>query len=459
MSEVFIPREHQKISIDHIIKTPRCCLWAFMGAGKSVITLTALDNLSLVEDVYPALVIAPLRVANSVWAEEAQKWDHTKHIKVEKITGQNFNRERAIKRQADIYVTNFENIQWLVHHLKGKWPYKTLIVDESSKLSGFRLKQGTQRAQALAKVAFRSKRMIQLTGTPAANGIAKLWGQIWFLDMGTRLGRTYTAFMNRWFKQSYDGYTWNPMPHAQKEIESLIKDICLSIRSEDYFPVDEPVKTVIPVQLNFKNRQQYKELEKQMFLELGEHQIEPLNAAAKTNTCLQFCNGAVYVDDNKNWIEVHKEKLHALESIVEEANGRPILVAYNFVSDLARLLKHFPQARALDKDPQTLGDWNEGRISMLLAHPASAGHGLNLQHPCNILVYFGVDWSLELHEQIAERIGPVRQKQSGYNRQVFYYYIVVENTIDKLVMERLQSKRSVQEILLEAMSNVKLDTP
>ena len=438
--------------------TPRCALWAFMGAGKSVSTLTALDNLSLTEDVYPALVIAPLRVAHSTWAPEAAKWEHTKHLRVNKLLGSAEERKRATNREADIHVVNFDNVAWLVDALKGKWPYKTIVVDESSRLAGFRLRRGSARAAILAKVAFKSTRMIQLTGTPAANGLGKLWGQIWFLDQGQRLGKSYSAFLNRWFKQSYDGLSWDPMPHAQKEIEGRIKDLCLSIRAEDHYPVEDAIKTVITVALEPKTHAKYKELEEEMFTELGAHEIEPLNAAAKTGKCLQFASGAIYVDDEKNWIEAHKEKIKALESIIEEANGEPVIVAYNFVHDLERLKKAFPQGKVLDKDPRTVELWNQGRYPILFAHPASAGHGLNLQHSCRTLVYFGVGWNLEEHEQIAERIGPVRQKQSGYNRQVFYYYILAEDTIDQIVMDRLQSKRSVQEILLEAMAKRNVDT-
>lgn len=455
MSKIFTPHPYQKIAIDHVISNLRCALWAFMGAGKTVSTLTALEQLSLVEDVFPALVIAPLRVANSVWAEEASRWEHLKHLRVVKLTGLPDIRIRMLKQPYDIHTVNFENIKWLIEYHKGAWPYKTIVVDEASKLAGFRLRQGTQRARALAKVAFRSPRMIELTGTPASNGIENLWGALWFIDQGVRLGRTYTDFMNRWFKQSFDGYSYTPMPHAQKEIEARIKDICLSIRAEDFFPVEEPVKRIVTARMIPKLEAQYKELEKKMFIDLGEHQLEPLNAAAKTNKCLQFASGAVYIDDHHNWLAVHAEKLLALESIIEEANGEPVLVAYNFVSDLERLKRAFPKARVLDKDSKTIDEWNAGQIQLLIAHPASAGHGINLALGGRILVYFGVNWNLEEHEQIAERLGPARQRQEGLNRQVFYYYILTENTIDHLVMERLKSKRSVQDILLEAMSNAK----
>ena len=454
MSKEFIPKPQQVPSIEHIMSNPRCALWCFMGGGKTSSVLTALTHLELVETVYPALVIAPLRVAATTWPNEVKQWNHTKHLQVSRILGNPHERVVGISRSADIYTINFENIGWLIKELEGRWPFKTIIVDESSCLSGFRLRQGAKRMQILAKVAFRSSRFIELTGTPASNGVSKLWGQMWFLDQGKRLGKSYTAFVDRWFRQSFDGFSIEPMPHSQKEIEGLIKDLCLSIRAEDYFPTEEPIKNVVYVKLKESVMDQYEELESEMFIELGGHEIEPFNAAAKTNKCLQYANGAVYVDDKQNYVEVHDEKISALESIIEESGGENILVAYNFKSDLDRLKKAFPKLRVLDSDPKTIEDWNAGKIPLMAAHPASAGHGISLQHGGRILVYFGVDWNLELFEQIAERLGPVRQKQSGYDRQVFYYYILAEGTIDELVMERLKSKRTVQEILLEAMSRV-----
>ena len=454
----FVSHPHQQIAIEHIIKNPRCALWIPMGLGKTSATLTALELLTLTEQVYPALIIAPLRVANTTWPDEVRKWEHTKHLWVSKILGAPAYRKAAVKRPADLYTINPENLPWLITYLGTEWPFKTIVFDESSRLAGFRLRQGTQRAKLLAKVAFRSKRFIELTGTPASNGLSKLWGQAWFLDQGARLGRTYTAFMTRWFKQSYDGFSWEPMPHAQKEIEERIKDLCLSIRAEEYFPTEEPIKTIVPVRLDPHTQRQYKELEKQMFVDLGKHQIEPLTAAAKTNKCLQFASGCVYTDDKHNYVEVHREKITALESIIEEANGAPVLVAYNFVSDLERLLKHFPKAKVLDKNPKTIADWNAGKIPILIAHPASAGHGISLQDGGNILVYYGINWNLEEHEQIAQRLGAARQKQSGHDRPVFYYYILSENTIDFDVYKRLESKRSIQDILLEAMAKRDVET-
>jgi len=453
MTKIFTPHEHQKVAIAHLQKYKRAAVWLPMGFGKSVSVLTALENLKLIDDVYPVLIIAPLRVARTTWPDEIKKWVHTQHLKISCILGKVKERAEALKTKADIHTINAENVPWLIEKLAGQWPYRTIVFDEASRLSGFRLRQGTKRAQALSKVAFKSKYFFELTGTPSANSLAQLWGQLFFLDQGERLGKTFTAFRDRWFRQSFDGFSIDPLPNAQKEIEEKIRDICLSIRAEDYYPLEKPIVIPVPVKLPPMALRQYKDLEKKMFVELGKHKIEPLNAAAKTNKCHQFANGAVYVGEAaEKWEEVHNEKLEALGSIIEEAGGTPILVAFNFRSDLVRLQRAFPKAKLLDKDPKTIADWNAGKIPLLLAHPKSAGHGLDLQHSSNILVYFSLTWNLEEFAQILERIGPARQKQAGYNRPVFVYYILAEGTIDYLILERLETKKTVQQILIDAMA-------
>jgi SNF2 family DNA or RNA helicase len=318
-----------------------------------------------------------------------------------------------------------------------------------TRLKSFRIRQGSKRAGALGRVAHsKVTRFIGLTGTPGANGLKDLWGQTWFLDRGERLGRTFSAFQDRWFRTGYDGFSMSPMAHAQGEIEAALKDICLTVSG---LPVDEPIFNSIEVDLPPAARGLYEDMERDAFAEIAEHGIEAVNPAVKMSKCLQMANGALYVDDSGAWEEIHDAKLEALESVVEEANGACVLVAYNFKSDLARLRKRFPQAWVLDADPQTIVEWNAGKIPLLLAHPASAGHGLNLADGGNILAFFGLDWSLELHMQIIERIGPMRQKQAGYDRPVFVHFIVARDTVDATVLERLRSKRSVQDVLLEAM--------
>jgi SNF2 family DNA or RNA helicase len=424
-----------------------------MGGGKTVTTLTALDELSLVDDVYPVLVIAPLRVARATWPEEPQRWSHLAHLRVSVITGTPKQRKQALAVEADIYCTNFDNLVWLREALGDAWPFITVVADEFTRLKSFRLRQGGSRARALGQVAHTHvTRFIGLTGTPAPNGVKDLWGQVWFLDKGERLGRTFTAFSERWFRKGYDGYSLVPYDHTQEEVQERLKDICLTVRG---LPVDEPITSPIYVDLPPAARRAYNEMEEEMYTILNSEGVEAANAAVRTQKCLQLANGALYIDDYGNWEAVHDAKLEALDSVIEEANGAPVLVAYNFKHDLARLRKRYPKGRVLDADPDTIKRWNWGEIELLFAHPASAGHGLNLADGGNILAFYGVNWSLEEHMQIIERIGPMRQAQAGYNRPVFVYPILARDTVDDLVIDRLTSKKSTQEILLEALKRRK----
>jgi SNF2 family DNA or RNA helicase len=450
---IFTPRAYGQLITGHILDVDRPAVWAGMGLGKTVSTLNALDMLQLADD-RPVLVLAPLRVARSTWPDEARKWAHLRHLRVTPIVGGERERLSALKHDANIYTTNYEQLPWLIEHYeKRAWPFATVVVDESTKLKGFRLRQGTQRAKALASVAHtKVKRFIELTGTPSPNGLADLWGQIWFLDKGRRLGTTYDAFRQRWFEKSYDGYSITPKDHAQGQIQAALRDLCVTIDAKDWFDLREPVVTNIYVDLPAKARALYEDMEKRMFMELEEHQVEAFGAAARTVKCLQLAQGCVYVgESNKEWREVHDAKLEALDDIIEESAGMPVLVAYNFKSDLARLHKAFPKGRQLDSDPQTIVDWNAGKIPVLFAHPASAGHGLNLQDGGNILVFFGHDWNLENRLQIIERIGPTRQMQAGHDRAMFIYNIIARDTVDEMVIERVNTKREVQDILLDAM--------
>jgi SNF2 family DNA or RNA helicase len=449
----FKPHDYQEEALAHLYKERRAALWMPMGGGKTVTTLTALEALSVVEDTYPALVLAPLRVARSTWPDEIQKWPHLSHLRVSIITGTPKQRQKALDTPADIYTTNYDNLVWLRTALGDAWPFKTVIADEFTRLKSFRLRQGGSRARALGGVAHTHvSRFIGLTGTPAPNGVKDLWGQIWFLDKGERLGKTFSAFEQRWFRKGYDGYSLMPYDHTQAEVEEKLKDICLTVRG---LPVDEPITTPIYVDLPPDARDIYDDMETEMFAQIGDEGVEAVNAAVRTQKCLQLANGAAYVDDEGNWEAVHDAKLEALDSVIEEANGAPVLVAYNFKHDLARLQKRYPRGRVLDADPDTIRQWNRGEIGLLFAHPASAGHGLNLADGGNILAFYGVNWNLEEHMQIIERIGPMRQKQAGYDRPVFIYPILASNTVDTLVMYRLTSKKTVQEVLLEALKRRK----
>lgn len=453
----FTPRAYQGAIIDQIVDMPRCAIWAGMGMGKTSSTLTALDVLSLTE-AGPTLVIAPLRVAEQTWPDEANKWTHTAGMHVVPIIGNAKERMAALHRYADVHTINYENLPWLVEVWGDRWPYRTVIADESTKLKGFRLKQGSVRAQALGKVAHtKVKRFVALTGTPSPNGLLDLWGQMWFVDRGQRLGRTFSAFRDRWFRSSYDGFGYIPYDHSQAEIQDALRDVCLTVEAKDWFDIRDPIVNNIYVDIPAKARAAYDEMEKRMFAELASgEKLEAVNAAAKTIKCLQIANGAAYVGEKGDrFEELHDLKLQALESIIEEAAGMPVLVAYHFKSDLARLLKAFPKGRALDKAPQTLRDWNAGKTPVLFAHPASAGHGLNLQDGGNIMVFFGHWWNLEERQQIVERIGPTRQIQAGYDRPVYIHNIIASGTVDEMVIERIETKREVQDILLAAMKRKK----
>lgn len=452
----FIPHPYQRAIISRIVQQPRTGVWAGMGMGKTTACLTAISYLQLVEPE-PVLVLAPLRVAQSTWPDEVRKWDHLGHLRVEAIVGSAKQRLQALRRVADVYTMNYDNLPWLLETLGDRWPFTTVIADESTRLKSFRLGQGGKRARVLGKVAFsKVRRFVELTGTPAPNGLVDLWGQAWFLDRGERLGRTFGAFVDRWFHKEPmpDGFSIiKPRAYADEQIQAALSDICFSLNARDYFDLKDPIRNVVGVKLPASVRKDYETLEQEMWVELaGGEQIEAVTAAARTIKCLQFAAGALYIG-GEDYVVAHDAKLDALESIVEEAAGAPVLVAYHFKSDLERLRKRFRFARVLDKDPQTIRDWNAGKIRMLLAHPASAGHGLNLQDGGNILVFFTPWWNLEEHEQIIERIGPTRQAQAGHDRPVYVHYIVAENTVDELVLQRLRSKRSVQDILLEAMKH------
>lgn len=454
----FKPREYQKQIIASIIQNKRIAIFCSMGMGKTSSTLFALDYIKRLYDEGPALVLAPLRVASSTWVDEVAKWEEL-DLTISPIVGTQAQRLKALKVKADIYTTNYENIPWLIKTLGNDWRFTTIVADESTKLKGFRLGGGGgSRAKALAKVAFaKVKRFIELTGTPSPNGLLDLWGQIYFIDHGERLGRTFSAYTQTYFTPRRVGatpfaVTYEPCEWAQNHIQNKLKDICISLNAADYFKLEDPIISLIPVTLPVQARKVYDDLQRDMYAQLdtGE-EIDAVSAAAKTVKCLQVASGAIYTEDGKAWSVLHDEKIEALKSIVEEAAGMPVLVAYHWRSDLERLERAFPKGKVLDKDPQTIRAWNAGKIPILFAHPASAGHGLNLQDGGNILVFFSHWWDLEQYQQIVERIGPTRQAQAGHARPVFLYHIVARDTVDELVIERRNSKKTVQDLLLDAL--------
>ena len=463
------PRPYQRAIVQHILQHPRCAVWAGMGMGKTSATLTALAALELVLRG-PALILAPLRVVQSTWPDECARWAHLAGMRVVPIVGSAAKRADALAdalRAGAHCAINYGNLPWLVQQFEGgPWPFDAIIADEATHLKGYRSRQGGQRAAALARVAHQSAHFIELTGTPSPNGLQDLWGQAWFLDGGKRLGRSFSAFTARWFQSIPMGghpaaRELRPLPHAQRQIQAALADIAITVQPEDYFDIEQPLVNIVRVQLPPRARAIYRDMERELFAELESGEIEAANAAARTTKCLQIASGACWLGedgdgaDGKNWQELHTAKLDALESIAEETAGAPLLVRYHFRHSLARILARFPAARVLDKDPQTLADWNAGRIHMLLAHAGAAGHGLNLQDGGAHYVAFENNWSLEEHQQITERIGPVRQMQSGHPRPVWHYHITAEGTLDEAVLGRLQHKRSVQDALLQAMKQDK----
>lgn len=445
-------RPYQHEMANFIIKNPRCNLFVGMGLGKTAATLTAIDALiKSGQQVGPVLIVAPLRVANLVWKQEAKLWPHLKHLRVSVITGNVKQRLSYLKIKADIYITNYENLVWLTNN--HVWNFTMVVADESSKLKGFRTRQGGKAAMAIAKHAHvEVKRWVNLTGTPIANGVKDLWGPQWYLDAGKALGRNYTAFQTRWFRPDYSGFNYTPLPYAQEEIQAAIAPLTLSLRAEDHFDLDKPIVNIIEVELEKAARALYASMEKKFYADItSDVTVDALNAASKSQKLLQLANGAIYLDDGTFKV-THDAKLAALEEIVESVD-EPILVVYHFKSDLARLQAKFAHAKVLESNPNVVDSWNKGEIPMLLVNAASAGHGLSLQHGGRTIVFFAVSWNMEHHEQVIERLGPTRQMQSGYTRSVFVHYILAKHTIDGVVMDRLANKSTVQQALMKAMSN------
>lgn len=465
-------RPYQHLMTGEVMSVPKCALWSFMGSGKTAAVLTAIDRMILAGYLdKPTLVIAPLRVARDVWPGEVKNWPHLSALRVVPMIGTATQRQDAFHLPADIYTINFENLEWLIKIWGSHWPYGMIVVDESTKLKSLRAnirenKEGTKwvqgeggkRAKALLKATFeyQTPRLVELTGTPSPNGLADLWGQAFFLDHGRRLGRVFDAFQKRWFRPSFDGFGYEPLEHSQAQIQLALKDLCMSLKSEDWFDLQKPIIKTISVTLPPEARKQYKELEKQLFTEIQGNPIEAFNAGARTMKCLQMASGAAYLGSpndpgERKWVESHTAKLDALDEVVEETAGMPLLVGYTFKSDLARILKRFPKAVHFNQAKGIQERWDKGQIPMLVAHPASVGHGLSLQHGTNILVRFSSDWNGENFDQMLERIGPVRQAQSGYTRNVFEYRLIAQGTVDEDVYESHESKRKVQDVLMDGM--------
>lgn len=435
--------EYQHKAVDFIINKRRCALYLDLGLGKTVTTLTATSDLLDSFAVNRVLVIAPLRVANSVWQQESQKWQHLKHLNVSLCTGTERQRRTALMRTADVYVINRENVPWLVDLYKQDWPFDAVIVDESSSFKN----PSAKRFKMLKKVLPCINYIVLLTGTPSPNGLIDLWSQTYLIDKGNTLGRTMTTYKQRFFDPDYFGYNWTPKPGSDKTIHALLSDFTLSMAAADYLELPARVDLVEYVELPPKIQKGYDDFESKLLaiLEDGE-EIEAQSAAVLANRLLQYSNGAIYIDEHLNWSQIHDAKLDALADIIEQNQNENILVAYNYKHDLARLQKRFPEAVVLDKKTTTIDDWNAGKIKLLLAHPASAGHGLNLQAGGAVVVWFGLNWSLEYDEQFNGRI-----YRQGQTKPVRIVRIVAKNCIDERVMQVLQRKGSTQKDLLTAL--------
>lgn len=437
----------------------RCEIWAGMGSGKTSAMefyLCLLHLLGEIDRRHPTLVVGPMRVARDTWPDDMARWEQFKDMHIVPLTGTPDERLRKLKIPADIFTVSYELSPWLVEHFTDKWLYRTVIADESDRLKGFRLNRGGARAHQLGRIAHNmTDRWINLTGTPCTNGLKDLWGPHWYIDRGDALGRTHSAFMQRWFKPKWSGFGVEPLPYAEREIHAALRDTCITIDPKDYYDLKDPIVTQVKVKLPPKARAIYKALEKELFADLKEHgQVEVFNEASLTNKCLQLANGAVYTEWPK-WAPIHDEKLEALKSIEAEAGGVPLLVAYSFKPDVARIKKAFPGAVEL-ATTEGMKAFKSGRAGIGLAHPASMGHGIDgLQYVTNKLVRFGHIWHAGQTWQMLERIGAMRQMQADLSRDVWIYEIIAENTLDEDVIESHITNCGVQDALLNAMKRRK----
>lgn len=458
----------------------RAGLWAGMGIGKTSATLVALDWLKLLGEIdakNPTLVLGPMRVARDTWPEEIAKWDQFADLRVVPLVGTPDERLTKLRIPADIYTISYDLAPWLVEYWLERWPYRQVIADEADRLKGFREKSWTGnttnkfknaktgrsavRAYHLSRIAHNLvDRWINLTGTPASAGLDDLWGQTWFLDRGKRLGATYGAFQRRWWRKSWDS---NPdhasmelMPGSDAQIRDAVRDIHLTVDPKDYFDLKDPIYHRLHVTLPPSARKLYTQARKEMYIGLAELRGQPgginiANAGVLTQKCLQLANGAIYSDPKRTaWVKVHDAKLEALDSVIHEAGGAPMIVAYSFRHDKERILDAFKQAVDIST-PTGMRDFRLGKRTIGVAHPKSMGHGIDgLQLVSNIIVYFGHDWKTGERLQILERIGPMRQFQAGIERPVYVYDIVARDTTDEEVMRVHHENRTVQDVLLES---------
>lgn len=444
----FIPHDYQRYCIERIISDSRLGLFLDMGLGKTVITLTAVNELIYNRfEVGKVLVIAPKKVAETTWTNEANKWEHLHNLRVSRVIGTLTQRVRALNSPADVYVINRENVPWLVEYDRNSWRFDMVVIDE---LSSFKSSKA-QRFKSLCYVRPHIKRIVGLTGTPASNGLTDLWAQIYLLDEGERLGKKIMHFRTRYCDcNTHGGHfsTYAMKPGADEAIKVAISDLCISMKAEDYLELPECVVVDTPIYLDKKTQSQYEEFERDMLLQIDENTLDAGTAAVLSGKLMQFANGAVY-DENKNVVQIHDGKLDTLSELVEGLNGQHALIFYNFRHDLERILKRFEKSPLVIRELKTSQDetdWNAGKIDLLLAHPASAGYGLNLQQGGHHAIWFGLNWSLELYEQANKRL-----HRQGQKERVIIHRLITQNTRDVDVAAALAGKQDVQNALLEAL--------
>lgn len=447
----FRPHSYQKYCIDKIINVKKLGLFLDMGLGKTVITLSAVKELKYNRfQVGRVLVIAPKKVAESTWAREADKWDHTKMLRVIPVLGSETKRIRALCTPADLYVINRENVCWLVDYYRNDWPFDMVVIDESTSFKSHKAK----RFKSLSSIASRIERMVLLTGTPSPNGVADLWSQIYLLDGGERLGARFSQFRERYFDPDKRGrnviYSYKLKDDdSYTYITDRISDICVSLKAEDYISLPDIVYNTVEVELDAKARKAYDEMERDLILSLPEEEdISVASAAALSSKLLQLANGAIYDDDHEAH-PVHECKMEAFKELIESLSGKPVLVFYSFRHDKDRihsaLSKTGLTVRDLEKDSD-VEDWNAGKIDVLLTHPASSAYGLNLQEGGNHVIWFGLTWNLELYQQANKRL-----HRQGQKEKVFVHRLVCRDTRDDDVLAALESKGDAQELVIESL--------
>lgn len=446
----YSPHDYQIYAVDYIETHPIATVFLDMGLGKTSITLTAINNLLFDSfEVHRILVIAPLRVARDTWTAEVDKWDHLQNLICSVAVGNEAERKAAFMRPADIYIINRENVQWLVEESGIPFTFDMIVIDE---LSSFK-NHNTKRFKAMLKVRPKVNRIVGLTGTPASNGLMDLWAEFRILDMGQRLGRFITKYRTDYFQPDKRNgqiiYSYKPLPYAEDAIYKQISDITISMKATDHLKMPELVSSEYTVRLSDEEKQKYTDLRQELVLSLGDAEITAANAASLSGKLSQMANGAIY-DDSGEVIQIHDRKLDALEDIIEAANGKPILVAYWFKHDLTRISErlkklHIPFSRLDDSD--SIRRWNNGEIPVALIHPASAGHGLNLQSGGSTLVWFGLTWSLELYQQTVARLW----RQGQTSETVVVQHIITKGTIDERIMKALSQKEHTHTALIDAV--------